>query len=142
MDNMRGAVDTAMQSNQDSSEMAAFQSQMRFLEAERRIDVSVYLETLGEMKKATGLSGFREHLPWVSNNPMLDDIKTEERLLGALSPAGRRRPYFVPISAVRRVARELNVELDRVGHLIENIVFLFWTSPKSFTLSSFIIMMS
>lgn len=124
MDGIRGAMDTAMQQNESNKEVAAFAAQMRFLMDPKPIDAGVFLETLKELKDAAGLSGFREHLPWISNNPMLEDIKTEERIIGALTPEERRRPDNIAISSKKRVARDLNIELDQVDMFLRKVVMM------------------
>lgn len=119
---IQSTISEARKGNEEKKEAKAFAAQMKYLtDSERMIDGNVYLETIEDLKQATGLSGFREHLPWVQNNPSLADMKREEAILHALSEADRCEPRKVKISIKKRVSRGLDVHLAEVEALLERI---------------------
>lgn len=126
MDRVRSAIDNASQRTDSQREQRAFQAQMKYLcDEQRPIDANVYLETIGDLKSAAGLSGFREHLPWVQNNPVLQDMNQETDILQKLPDDNRRNPAFVPISVKKRVARMAGVDLAQVEALLDRVCLMY-----------------
>lgn len=122
MDSIKSTLGKVRKEKEERREERAFQAQMKYLtDSERAIDANVYLETMQDLKEAAGLSGFREHLPWVQNNPILDDMKREELILRALTVADRRKPRSVKISDKKRVARAVDADLSEIETLLERV---------------------
>lgn len=122
-DSVRSKMTNLRKGNDESRELKAFQAQMKYLsDASRPIEANVYLETIEDLKGASGLSGFREHLPWVSNSPILSDMKREQEVLKSLTEFERRNPGRVPISAKKRVARAVGVDLPEIESLLDRVV--------------------
>lgn len=126
MDRVRATIDNASQKTDTQREQQAFEAQMKYLCDEHRpIDANVYLETIGDLKRAAGLSGFREHLPWVQNNPVLQDMNQEDAILRTLPDNDRRNPAFVPIAVKKRVARTAGVGLVQVDALLDRVCLMY-----------------
>lgn len=118
MDTVRSAYDTAVQGSEEKREGKVFQAQMKFLEAERRIDMDIFLELLQEMKAASGMGGVKEHLPWVRNNPAMGEFKKQEEVLRAFTPAERANVFQIGIGGLKRVARAAETDL----HAVEGVL--------------------
>lgn len=121
MDNMKKVYDKAVQGSEKRHEEKLFAVQMKFMKDERRMDGNLFLEFLGEVKQASGLGGFKEHLPWVSNNPALGELKEQERVLRAFSGEERKNVYGIGLGALKRVAREAGVERMTVEAMVAQI---------------------
>lgn len=121
MDNMRSALDTAMQGSESKREGKVFAAQMKYLKAERRVDGDVFLELIEDMKAASGLGGMKEHLPWVQSNPALGEFKRQEEVLRAMTPAERANVFALGIGALKRVAKQTNMELHAVESLLGQV---------------------
>lgn len=122
-DGLRSRIDDVRQDTEQGREQKAFDAQMKYLsDEERTIDANIYLETIDDLKQAAGLSGFREHLPWVANSPMLSDMKREQQILQTLSDEERRRPGRVTIASKKRIARQVGVDLFEVESLLDRVV--------------------
>eukprot|EP00177_Eucheuma_denticulatum_P006386 GFKZ01011652.1.p1 GENE.GFKZ01011652.1~~GFKZ01011652.1.p1 ORF type:complete len:217 (-),score=29.99 GFKZ01011652.1:358-1008(-) len=113
MDSMRKAYDTALTGNEEKRQQKVFAIQMKHLKSEERMNGDKFLEFLDEIKNASGLGGVREHLPWVSNNPALGELKEQEKIMRAFEGKERRDIFGIGIGSMKRVAREL--ELDRAA---------------------------
>lgn len=118
---MRSAYDTALQGSQSKRETKVFAAQMKYLTADRRMDGDVFLELVQDMKAASGLGGVKEHLPWVQNNPAMGEFKKQEEVLRALTPAERTNIYAIGIGAVKRIARQTDMELHAVESLLGQV---------------------
>lgn len=124
-DSVRSKLDQVKKTTEDSKEQKAFDAQMKYLCNESRpIDGNVYLETLKDLRQATGLSGFREHLPWVRNNPVLEDLNREELILKSLTDHDRRFPASVSIASKKRLARAVQSDLTEVEGLLERVAVM------------------
>lgn len=123
MGSIRSAFDQATKRTEDKREQRAFEAQMKFLsDANRPIDGNVYIETMADLKSAAGLSGFREHLPWVQNNPILTDMKREEDIMTAMTDEERRKIEKIGIASKKRISRQSGADLSEVDALVERIV--------------------
>lgn len=126
LDRVRATIDSASQNTDKQREQRAFDAQMKYLcDEQRPIDANVYIETIGDLKRAAGLSGFREHLPWVQNNPVLQDMNQEDAILRTLPANDRSNPAFVSIAVKKRVARSAGVELVQVDALLDRICLMY-----------------
>lgn len=121
---MRSAYDTASAGSEAKREAAVFKAQMKYLTSPRRIDGDVFLEMLGLLREASGLSGIKEHLPWVTNNPALAEFKNQEAIVRALTPAERRDTFQIGIAGVKRVAAATGQELHAVEGILSQIASL------------------
>lgn len=126
MSRVRDSMTGASSRSEKVREQRAFEAQMKYLKDEKRpIDANVYLETIIDLKQASGLSGFREHLPWVQNSPILQDMKKEDQILRALPEKDRRNPAFVTIAVKKRVARSAGADLPEVDALLDRICLMY-----------------
>lgn len=124
-DSMRSRLDQAKKMTEDSKEQKAFEAQMKYLcDESRPIDANTYIETLKDLKEAIGVSGVRQHLPWVRNNPILEDMNREEVILKTLSDHDRRFPGSVTIASKKRLARAVQSNLTEVEGLLERVVVM------------------
>lgn len=121
-DSMRNAYDSAFRGAEDKREQKVFDAQMKFLGDESRpVDGDVYLDVLHEMRRAGGMGGVKEHLPWVQNNPALQEFKDREQMLCSMTPAERRDPGSIGISGKKRIARTSGHPLEQIETLIEQV---------------------
>jgi signal recognition particle GTPase len=118
----RSALETARGGTDEKRERLVFEKQMELLSDRARVfDGDVFLELLAGMKDASGMSGVREHLPWVQNNPALGEIKDQQAVVHAMAPAERRRVTEIGIAAKKRVARATGQSLDAIEAVISQI---------------------
>lgn len=123
---VRSTISQAVKGSEEKREGKAFEAQMKYLTDQKRmVDANVYMETIGDLKKAVGLSGFREHLPWVQNNPLLEDMKQEEAILGSLSEYDSRNPAFVSIRVKKEIARATKADLSQVESLLGRVCMMY-----------------
>jgi len=125
LDTMRGAYDEATKGSQAKKEQLVFEAQQKFLiDESRKINGDVYLELMREMKAASGLSGVKEHMPWVQNNPALGEFKSQERIVHAMTPAQRKDIFSIGIAAKKRIASHAEVNLQDVESMLGHISLL------------------
>lgn len=124
-DSVRDRMGKLRQETQEDRERKAFEAQMKYLSDDKRlIDGNVYLETIDDLKAASGLSGFREHLPWVSNNPSLAEFKREQSILQSLTEHDRRHPGRVTIAVKKRIARDVETDVTQVETLLDRVCLM------------------
>ena len=122
MDSLRSSYRAAFGGAEEKREQAVYDAQQEFLlDRNRKMNADGYLELLAIMKSASGMSGVKEHLPWVQNNPGLQDFKDREAVLCALTPAERRDLSLVRISAKKRVAASTGKDIEFVDSLLEQV---------------------
>mmetsp|Transcript_7640 Transcript_7640/g.15497 ORF Transcript_7640/g.15497 Transcript_7640/m.15497 type:complete len:146 (-) Transcript_7640:2271-2708(-) len=81
-DSIRGGYDQARDAQAEKAQRAVFEAQMKQLTSlDRMFDAAAYAEILQDMKGAAGMSGVREHLPWVKNNSEYQQLAKQEKLL-------------------------------------------------------------
>ena len=106
---VRGAVGQAFTQSEEKTDQDVYDTQMKyFLDESRAIDANTYVDLLRDWKKAVGIGGVKEHLPWVQNNPALGEFKIRESILLALTPSEREDVSTVSVSALKRISREVN----------------------------------
>lgn len=121
-DGIRDAFGGAVSGSEQKREQQVFDAQFKMLaDPHRRIDGDAYLELLTAMKAASGMSGVKEHLPWVQNNPALAEFKDQEKVVLAMTPAERRNVYVVHIAAKKRIVAATGVSLTAVESVIGQI---------------------
>lgn len=121
MDSMKKVYGDAVQGSEKHREKKLFDVQMKYMRDERRMDGNLFLEFLNDVKTASGLGGFKEHLPWVSNNPALGELKEQERILRAFNEEERKNVYGIGLGRLKRVAREVGVERMAVEAIVAQI---------------------
>lgn len=124
MDTFRSAYGDARKSSDKKREHAIFKAQMVHLTDPEPFNGEKFLNLVEEMKSASGLSGMKEHLPWVSNNPALSEFKQQQDILHALTPAERANTFSIRIAAKKRVARAVGVDLLQVEALLAQVANL------------------
>lgn len=121
-DTLKNAYGAAFSGAEEKREQKVFEVQMKMLrDGSRLMDGDGYLELLSEMKSATGMGGVKEHLPWVQNNPALQDFKDREAILCAMTPAERRDPGIVRIASKKRIANTSGYSMDQIESVIEQV---------------------
>lgn len=102
-----------------------FDAQMKYLtDDSKRINGDIYMQLMGEMQSISGMSGMKQHLPWVQNNPALEEFKSQEKILNAMTPAERRDVFSVAIGAKKRIAADAQVSLDAVESILSHVSLL------------------
>jgi signal recognition particle GTPase len=76
------------------------------------------------MKDASGMGGFKENLPWVQNNPALAEMKDQQAIVYAMSPAERRQVATIGIAAKKRIVKSTGKSLDAVDAVVSQIMSL------------------
>lgn len=121
-DSLRAAYDSAKGGADEKREKLVFEVQMKLLsDSKRAFDANVFLDFLAGMKEASGMSGFREHLPWVQNNPALGELKDQQEIVYAMTPEERQRLRSLGIGAVKRISRTTGKSLDAVEAVLQQI---------------------
>lgn len=121
-DSLRNAYGAAFEGAEEKREQKIFAVQMSYLSnKEKPVDGNVFLELLADMKVASGMGGVKENLPWVQNNPALQEFKDQELIICSLTPAERRNLSLVRIAAKKRVAASSNLPLASVETLLSQI---------------------
>lgn len=92
MDSLRSVYGNARDGYQKSKEAEVFRAQMDFLSTCERFGVAEFLAMTAKLREASGLSGMREKLPWVKNDPVYKDMQEQEHIASAMSPAQRASP--------------------------------------------------
>lgn len=88
---------------------------------DKPLDGNAFLELLAEMKVASGMGGVKENLPWVQNNPALQEFKDQELIVCSLTPAERKDLSMVRIAAKKRIAASSNLPFASVESLLSQI---------------------
>ena len=73
------------------------------------------------MQVASGMGGMKQHLPWVANNPGLQDFKDREAILNAMTPAERLDLSLIKISAKKRISKAVGQSIENVEGTIDQI---------------------
>lgn len=121
MDSMRKAYDTALSGNEEKKQERVFAIQMKHLKSAERVNGDTFLEFVNDIKTASGLGGVREHLPWVSNNPALGELKEQERIMRAFEGRERRDVFGIGIGGMKRVAREVGLDRANVEAVVMQV---------------------
>lgn len=122
VDSLRSAYDSARGGADEKREGLVFEAQMKLLsDSERVFDANRFLDLVSGMKEASGMSGFREHMPWVQNNPALGELKDQQEIVYAMTPEERQRLTGLGIGSVKRIARTTGQSLDAVEAVLQQI---------------------
>jgi Signal peptide binding domain len=122
LDTLRSSYKNARGNADEKREKLIFDVQMGFLtNRSSPIDGNSFLDLLASMKEAAGIGGFKENLPWVQNNPMLSELKEQQAVIHAMSPAERGAPTTLGIAAKKRVARSTGQSLGSIDSLLTQI---------------------
>lgn len=108
---------------EEKQEQVVFDAQLTFLLDRARIPMNgdVYMDFLSAMQSASGMGGIKQHLPWVSNNPGMQDFKDRDAILRAMTPAERRNLTLVKIAAKKRIAYSTGQSIEQVEAVIDQI---------------------
>lgn len=124
-DTLSGIYASARGGADEKRETAMFDVQMGLLrDRSRTFDGNRFLDLLAAMKDAAGMGGVKEHLPWVANNPALGEIKDQQAIVHAMTPAERARVAGMGIAAKKRVARSTGQSLDAIDAVTQQVVTL------------------
>lgn len=122
-DTLSGIYASARGGADQKREAAMFDVQMGLLRDRARVfDGNRFLDLLAAMKDAAGMGGVKEHLPWVANNPALGEIKDQQAIVHAMTPAERARVGSIGIAAKKRVARSTGQSLDAIDAVAQQVV--------------------
>lgn len=121
MDNVKSAYGEAQASAEEKRSKKMFQIQLGYLRGNEMMTPNVFLSALQEMKHAAGLSGVKEHLPWVQNNPALGEFKQQESILAAMTPSEKNDAFSIKISDKKRIARATDAPMEAVEALVAQI---------------------
>jgi Signal peptide binding domain len=121
-DSLRGAYESARGGADAKREARVFSVQLGLLsDPDRVFDGDRFLDLLAGMKDAAGMSGFKENLPWVQNNPALSEIKDQQAIIYAMAPAERRDVARIGIGAKKRIAKATGQSLNAVEAVLSQI---------------------
>jgi signal recognition particle subunit SRP54 len=122
VDSLRSTYENVRSNADEKRERRIFDVQLGFLSnRDRPIDGNCFLDFLASMKEAAGVSGIKENLPWVQNNPMLAELKDQQAVIHAMTPAERSNPMAIGVAAKKRVARSTGQLLDNVDAVLTQI---------------------
>lgn len=116
MDTFRDAYDTAFSGNEAKREAAVFEMQMKYLRSDKPIEGETFVSLLLDMRAASGLSGVKEHLPWVQNNPAMEQFKQQEKIAKVLADNGVIKD--AGIGAKKRAAAAAGADLHEVDSVV------------------------
>lgn len=119
--NLRSAYDTALSSNDAKTQQKLFEAQLKHLKSTTPISPTSFLDILSEMKVASGMTGFKSHLPWQQNNPALQEFENQASIINALTPAEKKDVALVKIASKKRVARQLGMEISAVEGVLSHV---------------------
>jgi hypothetical protein len=122
VDSLRSTYENVRGNADEKRERRMFDVQLNFLcNRDRQFDGNSFLDFLAAMKEAAGIGGMKENLPWVQNNPMLAEVKDQQAVIHAMSPAERSNPMAMGIAAKKRLARSTGQSLDNVDGVVNQI---------------------
>ncbi|CAN8063963.1 unnamed protein product [Agarophyton chilense] len=121
VDNVKSAYDEARGATEEKRTQKIFETQLSYLRGKELITPQVFKSLLQEMKVAAGMSGIREHLPWVQNNPALGEFKEQESIISAMTLHERKDAFSIKISDKKRLARETKAPMESVEALVSQI---------------------
>lgn len=121
IDNMKSAYGEAQTSAEEKRSKKMFQIQMGYLRGKEMMTPNVFLSALQKMKQAAGLSGVKEHLPWVQNNPALGEFKQQESIIAAMTPSEKKDAFSITISDKKRIMRAADAPMEAVEALVTQI---------------------
>ncbi|PXF46649.1 hypothetical protein BWQ96_03638 [Gracilariopsis chorda] len=118
---MKSAYGEAQTSAEEKRSKKMFQIQMGYLRGKEMMTPNVFLSALQKMKQAAGLSGVKEHLPWVQNNPALGEFKQQESIIAAMTPSEKKDAFSITISDKKRIMRAADAPMEAVEALVTQI---------------------
>ena len=116
MDTLHNAYDNAFSGNEAKREAAVFETQMKYLRSDKPIEGETFVSLLLDMRAASGLAGVKEHLPWVQNNPAMEQFKQQEKIAKTLADNGTITD--AGIGAKKRAAAAAGVDLYEVDSVV------------------------
>lgn len=121
MDGVRDAYDKALGQNEQQNAAKTFAVQIKYLQDSRKFTGDRFVEFITDMKNASGMGGFKEHLPWVSNNPALGEMKEQISIIQSFTPTERENVFKIGIGRIKKVGRDLGVGTDAVEAVVSNV---------------------
>ncbi|KAI0567161.1 hypothetical protein FGB62_4g30 [Gracilaria domingensis] len=121
MANVKSTYDEARGATEEKQAQKVFETQISYLRSKDMMTPQIFHSLLQDMKAAAGLSGLREHLPWVQNNPALGEFKEQEKIISAMTPSEKKDAFSIKVSDKKRLARETDAGLESVEALVTQI---------------------
>ncbi len=80
----------------------------------------LYLRAAREQRIAAGAHGWRlKLLPWLRNNPVVQQIETHDRVVAAMLPSDRADPATLGAEAKNKIAQRSGCTLQQVNSVIK-----------------------
>lgn len=107
---------------EEKQEQAVFDAQLKFLlDRSKPMNGDNYRDFLAAMQVASGMGGMKQHLPWVANNPGMQDFKDRDAILCAMTPAERSDLRLVKIGSKKRISKATGQSIESVEAMIDQI---------------------
>lgn len=105
-----------------AKEEEVFQSQVKSLLSRPAFDLDDFLDQMKDGLTAMGITPLKEQLPWVKNNVMYQELKSDIAVIEAMTPAERANPQVIGPAEKKRVAEALGMDAQTGGGQVAKVM--------------------